>query len=98
MERDVESNAQNSELDPKLHPSGARIEKIIHDWTERRQEVSGTVKVEPERGQYGETLRPSEREEIYVPPESPSEGARDEVSGSSTQAPHRMKYEDRLDR
>lgn len=46
-------NGQNSELDPKKHPSGARIEKIMNN-------------AQKEKGLYGETLRPSEREDKIV--------------------------------
>lgn len=51
----AQPNAQNSELDPKKHPSGARIEKMMTD---------EKAKTKPnEKGMYGETLRPSERDD-----------------------------------
>jgi hypothetical protein len=51
----AQPNAQNSELDPKKHPSGARIEKMMTD---------EKAKPNPsEKGMYGETLRPSERDD-----------------------------------
>ena len=65
-------NAQNSELDPKKHPSGARIEKLLNGET--------TVDMNGEKGLYGETLRPSEREDSYV--ETP--GAADAVNPATS--------------
>jgi hypothetical protein len=51
-------NAQNSELDPKKHPSGARIEKMMN-------EGENPIDMNGDKGLYGETLRPSEREDSY---------------------------------
>jgi|GEM_PF-4542621 hypothetical protein len=65
----AQPNAQNSELDPKKHPSGDRIEKIVSG--ENAADMNG------DKGLYGETLRPSEREDSYVPTDEKSEGARD---------------------
>lgn len=42
------------------------------------------VKLKGEKGQYGETLRPSEREDTYVPTEEKAEGLRSQTSD----APH----------
>ena len=66
---DVEANAQNSELDPMKHPSGARIEKMVSN-----------DKVKGEKGTYGETLRPSEREPSYVPTQDTAEGNPEQTS------------------
>ena len=49
----AQPNAQNSELDPQKHPSGARIEKM----------VSGDRENSKDKGLYGENLRPSERDD-----------------------------------
>lgn len=76
-----EPNAQNSELKPKKHPSGARIEKMFE-----KNELEREPRMGPERGVYGELLRPSERENRYISPEDPAEGAREDFP----RAPHRM--------
>ena len=63
----AQPNAQNSELDPKTHPSGARIEKMYQDVKGEKKAVDPkTVDSNGEKGLYGETLRPSEREDSYV--------------------------------
>ncbi len=59
-------NAQNSELDPKTHPSGARIEKMIN----KQSAGTKTVDLNGDKGLYGETLRPSEREQTYQAPDA----------------------------
>lgn len=92
MARKSEPNAQNSELNPKAHPSGARIEKMMRDVAESN--------MKPDQGCGDETLRPSERATRYVSPEDPAEGGRDEYpfTDSSTETPHRMDPDDRVDR
>ncbi len=59
MANQSQPNAQNSELDPKTQPSGARIEKLLND--------EMTVDMNGDKGLRGETLRPSEREDSYRP-------------------------------
>jgi hypothetical protein len=68
-----EPNAQNSELDPNKHPSGARIEKIMTG------ESASAEKTDNDKGLYGETLRPSEREDSYIPTQDKAEGSREDV-------------------
>lgn len=58
-------NAQNSEQDPNLHPSGARIEKMYD-----------SKPAANEKGTAGETLRPSEREPKYPSTQDKPEGER----------------------
>lgn len=71
METESEPNAQNSELDPKKHPSGARIEKMMND---QKAESGAAANIANEKGLFGETLRPSEREDT---PANISSGHRD---------------------
>lgn len=85
-----EPNAQNSELDPGAHPSGARIEKMYEDRNNQGR-VDQNVGVGGEKGERGETLRPSERPPSYIPTQDQAEGERDE----NTMAPHRMDPEER---
>ena len=62
----AQPNGQNSELDPNKHPSGSRIEKIISNSQANSQpnsQATSNQKLEQEKGIYGETLRPSERED-----------------------------------
>jgi hypothetical protein len=96
-----EPNAQNSEINPKAHPSGARIEKMMSDANAAQAGGRPSSPVEsaekpatgPERGIHGEMLRPSEREDRYVSPEEPAEGARNQIPD----APHRMNADHRSD-
>ncbi len=84
MAKRSEPNAQNSELNPKAHPSGARIEKLI------QQAEDG---VEGEQGVRGHDLSDAGSSR-YISPEDPAEGDR----GISTEAPHRMDPNDRESR
>lgn len=117
-----EPNAQNSELNPEIHPSGARIEKMMEDANTDRMKKRNKEEKEAgeragverpsiekgpiekgEKGQYGETLRPSEREDRHIiPQDEPVEGGRDEIpdfpDADSPPAPHRMNANDRESR
>lgn len=77
----AQPNAQNSELDPKKHPSGARIEKIVSG----EKVVEKTVDMNGDKGLYGETLRPSEREDSYIPVRENSDGDTHRRSPSNRQ-------------
>ena len=76
-----EPNAQNSEIDPQAHPSGARIEKMMGN---RENKGSQT---EEEKGLYGETLRPSEREDSYIPTQDKPEGNRSQTGENHRRTP-----------
>ena len=76
-------NAQNSELDPKAHPSGARIEKMMND----QKNQSSSSQSDGEKGLYGETLRPSEREDSYVPTQDKPEGNRSQTGDNHRRSP-----------
>ncbi len=82
MARKSEPNAQNSELKPEAHPSGARIEKMMNE-ADREQKPEGDQDTLLELG--NGNLRPSER---YSPPldEAKGEGER---QSKSPPAPHR---------
>lgn len=77
-----EANAQNSEQSPEGHPSGARIEKMVH------QRTGDGLGESPENLLDKEILRPSER---YTPPLGAAEGGSDDVPAS----PHRQSPESR---
>ncbi len=77
----AQPNAQNSELDPKKHPSGARVEKIISGQETNQK----TVDMNGDKGLYGETLRPSEREDSYVPAQEKTESDTHRRSPSNRQ-------------
>jgi hypothetical protein len=80
MARRSEPNAQNSKLNPAVHPDRALIEKLYrqadieYQEGQNRLNESGekaTTSFESgEKGIYGETLRPSERETFQHSQES----------------------------
>jgi hypothetical protein len=80
-------NAQNSELDPEKHPSGARIEKMISgekttsNTKSNAKSNSNANANSSDKGLYGETLRPSERDDddTYIPTRDQAEGEREDV-------------------
>lgn len=82
-QKKIEPNAQNSELPPEAHSSGARIEKLMTTETNEP----------PAKESYGEILRPSERDNIPMIDE-PAEGGLDIVDGELT---HRKTPENRTD-
>lgn len=61
MARGSEMNGQNSELDRAKRPSEARIEKMVNGQSNGQKPVD----MNGDKGLYGETLRPSEREDSY---------------------------------
>ena len=86
MANKAEPNAQNSEINPAAHPSGARIENMIAD---HQGQKKGT---EPGSNNIQQPAR--HKGEHYMSPEEPAEGSRD----LSTEAPHRMDADDRTAR
>ena len=85
MANKSEPNAQNSEIDPAVHPSGARIENMIADHQNQKTDTTGSNNVQQPAKHKGEH---------YMSPEEPAEGSRE----VSTEAPHRMDADDRTSR
>lgn len=81
MANKSEPNAQNSELDPKVHPSGARIEKMMSGSSPKASDETN------DKGLYGETLRPSEREDFYLPTQDKADGERPSPSDTHRRTP-----------
>ncbi len=98
-----EPNAQNSEINPEAHPSGARIERMMNranremsagkpgvDVSERE---ANEISNDTNRSDVAENLGPDQGRdhqrpsERYTSTDDPAEGARDQVSDGHRQSP-----------